>query len=113
MRHEHRAPFIASIVVVLACAGVLTHGLRTDAFVGLARLAPFRPIAAHVVEPRTVPTEAPRPQAAPPLVAAPPAADPSAPAGTASSAPGLSHQHRAPHATHGQPVALAPQVVTP
>src|SRR6478735_4717063 len=73
MRHEHRAPFIASIVVVLACAGVLTHGLRTDALVGLARLAPLRPIAAHVVEPKAVPTEAPQPQAAPALVAAPPA----------------------------------------
>lgn len=78
MRHEHRAPFIASIVVVLACAGVLTHGMRTDALVGLARLNPLRPIASQLVEPAPVPTEAPRPQAARVLK---PAAPPSAEAG--------------------------------
>ena len=37
MRSEHRAPFVASIVVVLACIGVMAHAVRTDALGGIAR----------------------------------------------------------------------------
>ena len=40
MRSEHRAPFVASIVVVLACIGVMAHAVRTDALGGFVRIMP-------------------------------------------------------------------------
>jgi len=70
MRSEHRAPFVASIIVVLACIGVMAHAVRTDALGGIARRTPMGFVAGAVLQPKPeIGAEAPRPQAvAPPLV---------------------------------------------
>ncbi|MFC6342615.1 hypothetical protein ACFP8W_11550, partial [Nocardioides hankookensis] len=62
MRSEHRAPLVASIVVVLACFGVMVHAVRTDALGGFARHLPMGMIAGTVIQPKPAPAgEAPRP----------------------------------------------------
>jgi hypothetical protein len=55
MRSEHRAPFVASIVVVLACIGVMAHAVRTDALGGFARHTPMGLIAGTVLQPKPDP----------------------------------------------------------
>jgi hypothetical protein len=52
MRSEHRAPLIASLIVVLACVGVVAHAMRTDALGGLAERLPMGMIAAPVLHHR-------------------------------------------------------------
>lgn len=61
MRSEHRAPLVASIVVVLACIGVLTHAVRTDALGGIAGPIHRALLAAPVLHPKSAPTQAPVP----------------------------------------------------
>src|SRR5690349_8838089 len=68
MRSEHRAPFVASIVVVLACIGVMAHAVRTDALGGIARRTPMGYIAGAVLQPKPEVAEAPLPEAAAPPV---------------------------------------------
>lgn len=59
MRSEHRAPFVASIVVVLACIGVMAHAVRTDALGGIAARLPMGLIAAPVLHPKPEPVAPP------------------------------------------------------
>ena len=87
MRSEHRAPLVASIIVVLACIGVMTHAVRTDALGGFARHTPMGMIAGSMLLPKAQPVlaaEAPRPAvAAPsPAKATTKEAAPAAPAGS-------------------------------
>lgn len=66
MRSEHRWPLVAALVILLACSGVIAHGLRTDAFSGFSR--PMRVLAGTLVEPAhgvDRAGEAPQPQVAP------------------------------------------------
>ncbi|GAA4695796.1 hypothetical protein [Nocardioides conyzicola] len=58
MRSEHRAPLIASIVVVLSCIGVMVYSARTDALGGLARHTPMGLIAGAVLQPLPAPAPA-------------------------------------------------------
>lgn len=88
MRPEHRAPLVASLAVVLACAGVLVHAARTDALGGLPWRLPMSVVAGELVRPA---------QAAEPRAVA----SPSTPEPTRSSvAPGRSTPERAPRPTH-------------
>lgn len=70
MRSEHRAPLVASIVVVLACIGVMAHAVRTDALGGLVGPIHRALLAAPVLHPKPAPT-----QPSPPATAARTVAD--------------------------------------
>lgn len=65
MRSEHRAPLVASIVVVLACIGVMAHAVRTDALGGLVGPIHRALLAAPVLQPKPEPVEAPATAAKP------------------------------------------------
>ena len=117
MRSEHRGPLVASIIVVLACIGVMAHAVRTDALDGFARHTPMGMIAGSVLVPKPVPA----PEPAVPAVKAPSTspARPSAP--RTSSAPGprpVKHARShavllpaAPKSTPDAPVAQVHQAV--
>jgi hypothetical protein len=70
MRSEHRAPLVASIVVVLVCIGVMAHAVRTEAIGGFARHTPMGLIAGSMLYPTPAPPADAAPDAAePPVVA--------------------------------------------
>src|SRR6478735_3693202 len=105
MRSEHRAPLIASVIVVLACAGVLTHAIRTDALGG-CRLLQFHVIAAHLVVPADKAVGDPAPLVPTPSVTA-----------SASSPPEAKwhpvRESRAPKAAHAHHVIKHPPAGAP
>jgi outer membrane biosynthesis protein TonB len=83
MRSEHRAPLVASIIVLLVCVGVVAHAVRTEALGGFVRHSPMGMIAATVLnekpKPEPVVADAPtKKQPARPASRTAPAAAPSA-----------------------------------
>src|SRR6478735_190186 len=113
MRSEHRAPLIASVIVVLACAGVLTHAIRTDALGGFAS-RPFHVIAGHLVVPADKAVADPAPLVPPTPTATPAAPGSSAPSSGPSARPTAKHhpvrETRAPKPAHAHHVTHPPAV---